>query len=283
MSDIQSSESKTTQECLLKMMEFFHSFCVENNLRYYMVGGTMLGAVRHHGFIPWDDDIDIGMPRKDFERLKELSDKFQSDRYAFETVRSEDPTYCFAYSKLYDTSTTLIENTRIKLVRGLYIDIFPIDGVGDDLKKAASFYKKLHRKELLLKLRNSPDKADRSKIKNIIIKLVRILPKAIADEKKLSRKIDQICQTYDFDSSSYSGNLVGAWGWREIMPTEFFGTPKLYTFEGISLYGVERYDDFLKQIYGNWQELPSKDKQVSHHDYYIDLSTPYSKYKETNG
>ena len=115
------------QTMMLDMIKWFHGFCKKNNISYYVVGGTMLGAVRHHGFIPWDDDIDVGIPRRDYERL--LNDKelllLSEERYTIESFRDGNQDFEYPYAKIYDTHTTLIENCRTKTKRGIYIDVFP--------------------------------------------------------------------------------------------------------------------------------------------------------------
>lgn len=114
---------------LLDMLKWFHEFCIENKLRYYALGGTMLGAIRHKGFIPWDDDIDVGMPREDYDKMIELVIDKQDEKYRLEKpLQNKD--FVYQYCKLYDTSTTLVENTRYKTKRGVYLDIFPLDGIG---------------------------------------------------------------------------------------------------------------------------------------------------------
>ena len=119
-----------TQRKLLTALQWFHHFCSEHNLRYYAVGGTCLGAVRHKGFIPWDDDIDVGMPRKDYKKFLELTSAIQDNElYKVEYLPSKHG-FTYPYCKLYDIGTTLIENSRYKIKRGIYIDVFPLDGIG---------------------------------------------------------------------------------------------------------------------------------------------------------
>jgi len=122
MKDVSSQE---LQKYLLEMIRWFHDFCESHNLRYYALGGTMLGAVRHQGFIPWDDDLDVGMPREDYEKLYTLMKYHPGDRYMLETPYSDAPEFNYCFSKLYDTETTLVENLKYKIKRGLYIDFSP--------------------------------------------------------------------------------------------------------------------------------------------------------------
>ncbi len=112
---------KELQECLLEMLHWFHDFCISHNLRYYALGGTMLGAARHKGFIPWDDDLDVGMPRDDYEKLFTLMKYHPGDRYMLETPYSNAPEYNYCFFKLYDTKTTLVENLKYKIKRGVYM------------------------------------------------------------------------------------------------------------------------------------------------------------------
>ena len=99
---------------MLEMMSWYLELCEKNNLRYYVVGGTALGAVRHKGFIPWDDDIDVGMPRADYEKFQELVRTVDiGTRYKVE-FPSERKDFVYPYGKVYDTTTTLVEHTRYK-------------------------------------------------------------------------------------------------------------------------------------------------------------------------
>ena len=115
------------QEKLLKILSWFHEYCGRYDLRYYVLGGTMLGAVRHNGFIPWDDDIDVGMPRSDYERLRELSKSIKNQgNYLIEFPGEDNPEYSYFAAKVYDTSTTLIEKQRKPIKRGIYLDVFAL-------------------------------------------------------------------------------------------------------------------------------------------------------------
>ena len=267
--------------CLLEMMNYFHALCIKHNLRYYAVGGTMLGAARHEGFIPWDDDIDVGMPRKDYDLFAQCMNAEKDCKYVLETQASYDESFTYPYSKLYDSTTTLIENKNKELIRGVYLDIFPLDGAGNNQKDYEQFFNKIMRKKNYLNVRNMVVSNKRSVWKNGLIILSHLLPKSLFSEKKLCSDITNLCKKKDFDSCVYGGNLVGAWGWKEIMQTGFFGTPRLYKFENTEIYGVEKYDEYLTALYGNWRQLPPAEKQVSHHDYYLDLKTPYSLYKNS--
>lgn len=261
------------QKKLVKMMNWFHDYCVQENLRYYALGGTMLGAMRHQGFIPWDDDIDIGMPRKDYERLEKIFDNQTNTKYMLETPSSKENDFCYPYAKLFDKETTLIENQKYKIVRGLYIDIFPLDGLGDNLESAKEKYKQVEHNRNLLLLKTSGIRKGRSLSKNAAICLFKLIP---INEKKLLRKVAGLGNVQDYDTSEFGGNTLGAWRWKEIMPVKYMGTPTLYQFENMKIFGAENADAYLSHLYGDWKKLPPKEKQVTHHDFiYIDLNTSW--------
>ena len=125
------------QQKLLGMLTWLIKYIDDNNIRYYIIGGTMLGAVRHEGFIPWDDDIDIAVPRNDYERLIDLL-KSPVDHYVIESPKGEAEDYVYSYAKLYDLNTSMTELARKNVKRGVYIDIFPLDGIGNSLGQYAS-------------------------------------------------------------------------------------------------------------------------------------------------
>ena len=257
---------------LLDILEWFHNFCKEHGLRYYALGGTMLGAARHNGFIPWDDDVDVGMLRKDYEKLAELLDGAEG-KYRLETPHTKAKDYYYAFSKLYDTETTLIENSKYKIKRGIYLDIFPLDGIGNSEEEYRENYKRIDKLNNLLMLKVAGFRKGRSFYKNLGVALFRLVP---LSPKKLLYKLDKACAEIDYDEAAYCGNLVGAWGVREIVPKDVMGKPTIYPFEHLEICGVEKPDEYLTSLYGNWRQLPPKEKQVSHHDFIaLDLHTPY--------
>ena len=258
------NEQKELKLMLLEMMKWFHEFCCENNLRYYALGGTMLGAMRHNGFIPWDDDIDVGMPRKDYEKLAVLMKNSSRKRYILETPETDAKDYYYQFSKLYDINTTLIENTKYKIKRGIYLDIFPLDGVGNNLEESKIYAEKIYNLDNFLMLKTSGFRKGRSLYKNLAIFLFRFIP---INPKIILHKLTRKCAEKDYDEYSWIGNLMGAWRFKEVMPKEYMGTPKLYKFENIEIFGVENPDAYLKSLYGDWRKLPPEEKRVTHHDF----------------
>lgn len=264
------------QKTLLEMMKWFHKTCVENNLTYYVLGGTMLGAVRHQGFIPWDDDIDVGMPRNDYEKFMKIMELEEHADYVLETAYSDNEDFCYPYSKLYNKNTTIVEDMQVPLKRGAFLDVFPLDGVGTSEKECMKNYKRVKFLHNLLLARTCAYRKDRALIKNLAINLLSKVPNAILDNKKLREKVDQACKSQPYDECQQVGILLGNYGFKEVMPKAFFGKATLYKFEDTEVYGAEKSDEYLTRLYGNWRELPPKEKRKSAHAFLkVDLEKSY--------
>lgn len=256
--------TREIQNVLLDMLSWFHGFCVENGIRYYIIGGTLLGAMRHQGFIPWDDDVDVGVPRSDFEKLSEIMKK-ESGRYAFEGPDSPSREFIYPFGKLYDTSTVLVDNKKIPVRRGVFIDVFPLDGVGNsetDIDKRFHRYSPLYN---FFTARTVAPRKGRNPLKNLAVYAVKAIPQFLLPDKKLLEILCSECRKVPFDGAGFVANFVGIYGKKEAVPAEWFGTPVEYRFENIVVNGVARPDEYLTRIYGNWRELPPAEKRVSHH------------------
>ena len=264
------------QAKLLDMLAWFDAFCRENGLRYYALGGTLLGAVRHEGFIPWDDDVDVGMPRKDYERLARLMGSRIHDGYVLETEYSEDPKFCYPFTKLYDTGTTLEENVSTGLKRGLFLDIFPLDGIGNGEQADLKWFRKIKHRNQFYLARICAVRKGRSRLKNLAVVLAKTLPDRMADNRTMRIRISEMCRKYGFDDCRWAGSLLGNWWEKELMPREIFGEPKEYLFEGRRILGVEDAEGYLTAIYGDWRSLPPEEKRATHHDFILcDLHRSY--------
>ena len=260
------------QEKLTQMLGWFHNFCVEQEIRYYLLAGTMLGAARHQGFIPWDDDIDVGVPRSDYEKLMQLL-REPVDGYVGECAKFHEGKVSCAYGKLYDTRTTLIENSRYKVKRGIYIDIFPLDGFGNTKEEGLEYFKRIKLMENLLAARVCAVRKGRKFVKNAAAVAGKLLP---INDQKLILKIDAACAKRDFDSCAYVGNMMSVYREKEMMPKSYYGKPTLYDFEGMQVYGVEDAEGYLTHLYRDWRKLPPEEKRVSTHEHiYLNLDESY--------
>lgn len=268
-------ELSDLQQKLLEMLKWFHEFCIDNELNYYIVEGTVIGAIRHKGFIPWDDDIDIGMPRDDYNKLMSLMNK-RNGQYILETPYSNNPDYIYPWCKLFDTSTTKIEKMRYKYKFGIYLDIFPIDGLGNTYRESLKNYRKIDFLNMLWATRVCAISKERSIYKNIAIILSRCVPKFIINEKKLIKMIDYECRKRNYNSCKYVSCTLSTYRAKEIMPKKIYGMPTEYSFEDTIVLGPEKYKNYLGKIYGEWWALPPLEKQKNSHDYiYLNLHKSY--------
>ena len=250
------------QEKLLGIFSWYHDFCENNGLTYFALGGTALGAVRHNGFIPWDDDIDVGMPRKDYERFLDISKTIdKNSRYTVE-FPSDKKDYVYPFAKVYDKETTLVENTRYKTKRGIYIDVFPIDGVGNTEKEATVYYKKVDRYIAFFHTRVCALRKGRKLYKNAAILISRCIPDFLFKPQNMLKKIDILSKRHSFENCKFVANFVGNWHEKEIMNKEWIGNLKLCNFEQLKMYILENYDAYLTHMYGDYMTPPPPHKQI---------------------
>lgn len=270
-------ETRSIQLMLVDMLKVFHDFCQKHSLRYFAIGGTALGAARHHGFIPWDDDIDIGMPRSDYELMIDIFNKENTNqRYVLESPFSPDPFFPYPYSKLYDTQTTVIENMYHPLKRGLFLDIFPLDGIGNTPKGADGIFRQINYLSFVRKMITCAPSPQKSRLRNLFLTISRpFIVLSGIKLKTIRTKIDRKCKRIQYDESDLVANFLGYWGEKEIVPKSVLGNPILLPFENIQICCPEKIDAYLTHVYGDWRTPPPKEKQITHHDIVYDLKKSY--------
>lgn len=265
--------TKGIQDISLEMLKEFIQICNKHNLRYFLLGGTCLGAVRHKGFIPWDDDIDVGMPRNDYNKFCEIAQKELKDGLFFQNSKT-DKNYPMNFAKIRNSNTTFIETSisKIKVNHGVYLDIFPLDGYSN--AKKDKFLNRIYNLRVGCIYKANTFKAFIKKLAKIILSF----PFAVS-YKKARDKRDALIQKYNFDESDLVTNYCGAWGDKEIVPRDYFSNGIEGEFEGLKVTLPEKYDLYLKHVYGDYMQLPPEEKRVTHHyTTVIDLEKPYTYY-----
>ena len=252
---------KEIQNELSKMLKSSIDFFNKNGISYYIWAGTFLGAVRHKGFIPWDDDIDLAMPRPEFNKLVKLlkqNNNKISDK--LEVIGYELGNSDFPILKIINKSIRVDE--KEKCDEYLWIDIFPLDAVPKDNKK---FFKKaLFYNKIFILRRQQKNKIDiiaASKLKKII-KKIGLFFLGLCKYDSFLKFYYNYCTRYNYEEYEYIHNNV----W--FLSTEIYNKKDLvdkeYIFEGIKVNGMKNYDKLLKLGYGNYMELPPIEKRVDH-------------------
>lgn len=259
MRDISIDELKSIE---LEMLKFIDEVCKKEGLRYFLCGGTLLGAVRHHGFIPWDDDIDIFMPRPDYEKIIELT----KDSKKYRLLSEVDDGYYYNFGKLVDKRTLLIEQQVNPIdSMGIYIDIFPVDGMPESEAECDVHFEKLDG------IRNKINgfSQERPHVRKNLLAYIRSWNLYIGNKKRSLSK-EQInykreALLYEYDNSKNVFVTGGAYKKRDVFPKMWISEGTYLEFEGEKFCVPTQYDKYLKQLYGDYMKLPPKEKQVTHH------------------
>lgn len=269
MSSVQSIDGKEgnaeilQRRCLSILLEF-QRVCSDNNITYYLSDGTALGAKRHGGFIPWDDDIDVIMLRDDYEKLLKLKDKFKPPYQLKSLMKGDD--YSFPYIKVYDNSILVEENAERPIRSGAWIDVFPLDG---------SFNNPLFRRvqklvvrilERLLTIKNIRYRTAREKytIKNLLREALRIFLRLVPNHW-IYKTLDRVMRLVPFGKSEFGGSLLTSIGLAGIMPIAYFiGYRRTINFCGHEFLVPAYLEEYLSKIYGDYMTLPPIEKRGGH-------------------
>ena len=247
---------------LLDILKEVDSFCTRNGLRYSMAYGTLLGAVRHKGFIPWDDDIDILMPRPDFDRfVKTFGNEEGGARYRclYNTVNADE---CFVhfFAKVHDTHTVSLQGKSEKYRFGLNIDVFPVDGKPDDINVQRSMERKLSSWSHRLNICGT-----RFNLLDFHQPIVSKLEAHLFGPEHWVRKCDALMRSYDFDKCRLAGSVSVMYnGLKEIFEKEMFENYTELEFEGCRFKAFSQWEKFLVQQYGDYMQLPPVNKRRTH-------------------
>lgn len=238
----------------LDLLIQFIRVCKKYNLQYYLSGGTLLGCIRHGGFIPWDDDIDIDMPRKDYEKLCSVASMEFQYPYFWQTA-SSDPGYFSGHAKLRNSNTLCIipEDMYFCYNKGIFIDIFPLDNLPDSKIKRWFFCHMVYILKTIIIFGSPAYQAYSHKLLSRICRPVCKLIYEIKTLKSLSNKYDCLCMHYEGTETKFFAPISAfplrkAAYWRKELYCEIVKK----SFENIDVYVPEKYHDILSQLFGNY-------------------------------
>lgn len=273
MNDLQKTEFDLLRELI--------RICDTLELKYYLVCGSALGAVKYGGFIPWDDDIDVALPRPDYELLcQKAPSMLPNDMFLQNFIT--DPNYPILSSKLRDLNTTYIEKNMqdLDIVHGVFIDVFPIDGLPNTASEQKKYLKKLHAFERR-RSANLPRKYGVGiGLRSLGIYWINRLTGIYRNTGETLRKLTEYVKRYSPEKAEiwcihHEERSLSAFN-----SAEWYGEGTEAVFEGLTVMIPEKYDLYLTKRYGNWRADLSDDQKVGHHYYTVcDLDLPYAEYK----
>lgn len=253
----------------LDILKYVHDFCVKNNIKYFIDYGTLLGAVRHKGFIPWDDDIDISMKREDYEKFIEL---FSKDDSIYKIISMDtNEKYFNNFIKIINSKTKIEDEKNYKTYNcGIFIDIFPYDKF-DDLSLVNKVYN-LESFKLLSISKKENIKYNDSKIKDFLRSLFWFLLKPISP-RFFSKKLEKLVKKQRKENGKFIGVLCDKFKEKTVFDFDIFKEVIYLDFENYKFFAPKEYDKMLTHYYGNYMEFPPLEKQKYPHKikaYFID-------------
>ena len=259
MKQLTQEEGKKIQ---ISILNYFHDFCVRHSLRYYLYFGTLIGAIRHHGYIPWDDDVDIIMPRCDYERMLQLMVNEPQSQFGLVEFRCQKE-YYLPFAKIVSKNTVLKERVIPDFDLGVYIDVFPLDKLPGTMAraKAVRFENKILTR--LLQLKVYPKHSNKFVPRDIVRWIIK--PLSIQTLLKIIHK-NSVRYSKD-KKTAYVSNIVWPTYKNEILLDEWFAESKPVDFEGYLFNVPKDYDKILSSLYGDYMKLPPVENRINKHHF----------------
>lgn len=267
---INVEDIQKVQGRLLNILHTIDIVCQQHHLTYYIIAGTELGAIRHKGFIPWDDDADVALPRPDYGKLLAHAEEWLPKEYELVDGK-RNANYPYSFARIQERDSTYILRRQFNFVGGLPVDVFPLDGMTKNpLYQRLHFYRYRILKNLLYYTLRDPMKHGPG-IGAIFFKTCHKL----FSSKWLHRRLDHLQQEFDYESSNLVADHDNKY-YRAILPKEVYGSPVRLKFENIELNGVAKADSYLRYCYGNYMQKP---KVLPPRNFrYLNLQLPFRDY-----
>lgn len=264
-----TNNTKEVQKIALGILKYVDNVCRENNINYSLAGGTLLGAIRHKGFIPWDDDIDIMMLRPEYEKFLKIMDEDAKTNKKYKALHYSDncPNYFYRFAKVVDLDTSVSESTFIiPKDLGVYVDIFPVDGINiKNAKKTINktlFYSRMLAHASMFKVNRNNIKTSKYLVKKFIL-----FPYAkLFGAKHWMKKHEDYIKKFNVDKFEFSIAYSGCYREKDIIPRSDFNEYTELEFENCKFFSIKNYEAYLANLYGNYMQLPPVEQRVPHHD-----------------
>lgn len=265
-------ELREYQVAQLELLDITDEICKAKNLKYYLIGGTLLGAIRHGGFIPWDADIDIAMPREDYEAFLKYWRENPSERYFYQHFSTEK-NHLSPHAILKIKNTRVIMNERVSKYKpkheGIYMDIFPLDNPPEFPEKQKKQAEKIKRIKRIIELKSGYEYSSTSILKKMAKKLLQIILLPVSFVY-LNRKMDNCMKKYSSSKGKHLVSMASHYSyWKQLMPEEVYGNPTRVSFENKLYNAPAKVDEYLTRIYKDYMKLPSDDNLYSILDYIV--------------
>lgn len=253
------------RELQLDVLQAVHDFCKDNDIVYSLGCGSMLGCARHKGYIPWDDDIDIYLLRKDYNKLIANFPRKYNNRYELKSLE-RDKQWNKAYAKASDSQTIFIEPGAENISIGVNIDIFPIDNVPENEAQWKSYNRRRMFFQHIYEMKVVRINRERSVWKNGILLLSKIVLLPFT-ARTIARFLDKYAQKFNESESALVFECAQGIHQKRPFPKSLFDNTVAMPFEDRVFMGFVDYDNYLSNGFGNWRQLPPLDKQITHHAY----------------
>ena len=252
VSEYRRLEMEEIREIQLELMRYVSKTCETNRLRYYMCGGTLLGAVRHGGYIPWDDDVDLAMPMPDYLRFIEIV-KSQKKHLSLNIYDYPDDYYNFFMRLIKKDTYMKYWEYPFLMSTGVSIDIFPLFGLPEKQRERDYFYKNirlLNERYISSYIENESD-----------------TPELIEMRHLLQKQIEDMMVQYPFDECTWIGNVLSKYREKEVMPRTIYQNSTQLGFEKNTFSAAQGYEDYLTRMFGDYMQLPPEKDRMNTHDY----------------
>lgn len=264
------SPVREAQMIELQIFKVFEGICQRHNLRYYFIGGTLIGVLRHKGFIPWDDDIDIGMPRNDYDKFIDLMGKECPNGYSV-CDKDSDTSWNFNFVQFVDNQAVadIYMNEEPRRAH-LWVDVFPLDGLPSNIVRRYIHMKHVLMYRYLVQIAHIRTQVDTHKVgrpwyEKVALRFFSIVPVGkLLNSRALLSRMERVLRKFNFDKSSYVGNLLGKYREKEVVPYSYFGEPVELPFEDIMVKCPAECHKLQTKLYGDYMKLPPEKYRVSH-------------------